>query len=61
MKIELTRSQCGNLSEFIELYLIREIREDEDLDNLDYLRDMLDAEEKFRKASENESTKGGRE
>lgn len=48
MNIELTNSQCNNLATFIDLYLLTEIRDNEDLDNLDYLADMLDAYKKFR-------------
>lgn len=50
MKVELTKSQCINLAEFIELKLFDLIRNDPEMDNLDYLRDMLNAEEAFRKA-----------
>ena len=50
MKVELTKSQCNNLAEFIELNLLDSIRNDPDMDNLDYLRDMLNAEEALRKA-----------
>lgn len=50
MKVELTKSQCNNLAEFIELYLVDAIRNDPEIDNLDYLRDMLNAEEALRKA-----------
>lgn len=51
MKIELTKSQCSNLATFIDLWLLREIRENEDLDNLDYVRDMLDMQKTFEEAS----------
>ena len=50
MKIELTKSQCINLAEFIELKLFDLIRNDPEMDNLDYLRDMVNAEEALRKA-----------
>lgn len=48
MKIELTKSQCDNLATFIDLYLLQEIRDNEDLDNLNYVRDMLDAQKILR-------------
>lgn len=53
MKVELTRSQCSNVAEFIELWLIHSIREDDSIDNLDYLRDMLDAQKILQGASKN--------
>ena len=42
--IELTESMCRNLAEFIDMYLFRAIREDTEIDNLDWLRDMVDAQ-----------------
>lgn len=52
MKVELSKSQCENVAEFIEMYLFQAIRDDPDIDNLEYLRDMLDAEKALRKAVE---------
>lgn len=50
MKVELSKSQCVNVAEFIEMYIFQAIREDLDMDNLEYLRDMLDAEKALREA-----------
>lgn len=50
MKIELTKSQCENVADFIEVYIFQAIRDDTDMDNIEYLRDMLDAEKALRKA-----------
>lgn len=50
MTIELTASQCENLADFIDIWLLEDIRTDKDMDNLDYLRDMLDAQKKFAEA-----------
>lgn len=50
MKVELKKSQCLNIVDFIETWLIHTIREDEDIDNLDYLEDMLDARKALMKA-----------
>ena len=40
--IHLTESQCDNLADFIDLYLIKAIREDEEIDNLMWIKDMID-------------------
>lgn len=48
--VVLTKSQCVNLAKFIDLYLLTEIRENEDLDNLDYVKQMLDAKDVLEKA-----------
>ena len=54
MKVELSKSQCGNLATFIECNLLDEIRKDPDIDNLDYLRDMLDAQKILEEAAKSD-------
>ena len=41
--VHLTASQCCNIAEFIELYLLRVIREDDEIDNLKWVEDMIGA------------------
>lgn len=55
MTVELTRSQCSNVAEFIELWLFHAMREDDEVDNLEYLRDMLDAQKILLEAARNET------
>ena len=43
VEIHLTKSQCNNLADFIDFYLIKAIREDEEIDNLMWIKDMIDA------------------
>lgn len=43
-----TKSQVDNLIEFIELNFIDVIRNDTDIDNIDYVVDMMDALTKLR-------------
>lgn len=43
MKIELTKGQCESLADFISLNLMDVIRRDEDIDNLNYVRNLLNA------------------
>lgn len=50
MKVELTKNQCNNVADFIKIYIFQAIRDDPDIDNIEYLRDMLDAEKALRKA-----------
>lgn len=56
MKVELTKSQCENLAFFIEVNLLEEIRKDLDIDNLNWLRDMLDAQKILEEAAKSENT-----
>ena len=43
-----TKSQVDNLIEFIELNFINIVRNDTDIDNIDYVVDMMDALTKLR-------------
>ena len=43
-----TKSQVDNLIEFIELNFIDVVRNDTDIDNIDYVVDMMDAFKKLR-------------
>lgn len=43
MKVELTRGQCSAVADFIETNLLDIIRNDEGIDNFDYLEDLINA------------------
>ena len=49
MQIELTESQFKNVADFIEMYIFGAIREDTDIDNIEWLLDMCKAYEVLRK------------
>lgn len=49
MKVELSKIQCANLAEFIELNLLDAIRKNSDIATLDYIEEMLDARNKLIK------------
>lgn len=51
LNVELTKSQVDNLIEFIELNFIQSVREDTDIDNIDYIVDMMDALKTLRLVS----------
>ena len=55
-KIELTKSQCVSLVEFIEFTLIPSIRNDQDLDNLQYVINICDAYKVFKEVVNNDAT-----
>lgn len=48
--IVLTESQLKNVIEFIEVEFIDSIRRDEDIDNIDYVIDMMNALQALRYA-----------
>ena len=48
--INLTKSQCENLADFIQDNIFRTIRDDFEIDNMDWLIDMVDAYKILREA-----------
>lgn len=52
MTVELTQSQIENLAEFIEFNLIKMIRVDVDIDNIDWVKDMCEVHTKLKEALE---------
>ena len=46
----LTKSQCKNVAEFIESHLLDAIRDDMDVDNIDWVEDMIVAMRKLEGA-----------
>lgn len=51
LNVGLTKSQVNNLIEFVELNFIQSVREDVDIDNIDYIIDMMDALKTLRAVS----------
>lgn len=51
MNIDLTKGECESLSDFISLNLLDVIRNDADIDNLVYVRNLLNALQKFEEAA----------
>lgn len=54
MQVELSKTQCKNIAEFIEYNFIDSIRNDTDIDNMGYIVDMSKAYEILKKAGESE-------
>ena len=48
MKVDLTESQCRNLCEFIELNIFEYIRNDTEIDNINWLIDMMKTYQKLK-------------
>lgn len=51
LMVGLTKSQCKNIVEFIEIHLIDSIRTDDEIDNIDWIEDMLNARNILREAA----------
>ena len=54
MLVELTKDQCESLVDFIELNLLDIIRNDTDIDNLNYVRNLLNALQTFEEAAKSD-------
>lgn len=52
LPVEFTKSQVDNLVEFIEWNFIDIVRKDEDVDNINYIIDMMEALKKLRIVAE---------
>ena len=52
-KIELTKGQCESLVEFVEWEFIPSLRNDPDIDNLQYVINICDAYKVFKEAADN--------
>ena len=52
-KIELTKGQCESLMEFIDFTLIPSLRQDPDIDNLQYVINICDAYKVFKEVADN--------
>ena len=48
MIIDLTESQCENLCDFIEFNIFENIRNDTEIENIDWLVDMMEAYQKLK-------------
>ena len=49
--VRMTRCQAFNVAEFIEMHLIDAIRNDPDMDNVNWIGDMLDAMRAMQEAA----------
>ena len=53
-KVDLTKVQCEALAEFIELNFLDAIRNDPDIDNLEWVKAMMTALDVLNKAVEDD-------
>lgn len=51
MKVELTKGQCESLVEFIELNFFDAIRNDPEVDSIEWARNILNAHQAFKEAA----------
>lgn len=51
VELNLTKQDCKNLADMVDIYFIQNIRESEDLDNIDYIRSMLKGLDELKRVS----------
>lgn len=47
--LNIDKETCSNIADFLEIYFFQNIREDKDMDNINYLHDLIHAIEELRK------------
>lgn len=55
MKIEVTKNQCESVIDFIEWNILEAIRNDESVDNVDWLANILAVRYAMKKAVEEDA------
>ena len=51
MKVELTKAEAESLALHLQIYLLQEVRDDPDYDNLDYLLNLVHIYERCKEAA----------
>ena len=51
VELNFDRDTCKNVADFLELYFFQNIRDDEDMDNIEYVRSLINAIDELRRVS----------
>ena len=51
LELNIEKEDAKNLAEFIEIYFFQNIRDDEDMDNIEYIRSLLKCLDELEKMS----------
>ena len=49
--LNIDKETCGNIADFLELYFFKNIRDDTDMDNIEYVRSLINAIDELRSVS----------
>lgn len=50
--LNIDKDTCRNIADFMEIYFFQNIRDDTDMDNIEYVRSLINAIDEFRRVSE---------
>ena len=51
VELNFDKDTCKNVAEFLEVYFFQNIRDDEDIDNIEYVRSLINAIDELKRAS----------
>lgn len=51
VKLNIEKEDAKNLAEFIEIYFFQNIRDNEDMDNIEYIRSLLKCLDELERVS----------
>lgn len=49
--LNIDKGTCKNIAEFLEIYFFLNIRESEDMDNIEYVRSLINAIDELKRVS----------
>ena len=49
--VNISKDDCLNVADFLEIYFFQNIRDDEDMDNIDYVHGLIHAIKELRNAT----------
>ena len=49
--LNIDRKTCENIADFLELYFFQNIRDDVDMDNIEYVHDLLHAIDELKRVA----------
>lgn len=51
VELNLDKSTCQNIADFLELYFFQNIRDDEYMDNIEYVRSLINAIDELKRVA----------
>jgi len=49
--LNIEKQTCKNIADFLEIYFFQNIRDDEDMDNIEYVRSLILAIDELKRAA----------
>lgn len=49
--LNMSKADCKNVADFLELYFFQNLHDDPDIDNIEYIRSLLNSMDELNKAA----------